>query len=88
MSKIKTGTLTARTDSGTLVIGVNNPSHTTRFEGEVILPGYVTDTNLAALLEGWESLYNYITRDEFRQNSNKVWHWRDKSFRLTTYTLM
>ena len=72
MSKVKTQKLQARFDDSTLVIGLDGTGHTTRFEGNVILPQYVTNDELASLLEGYNSIYKYITREEFKQNSNKV----------------
>ena len=73
MSKIKTQRMQARFDDSTLVIGLDGTGHTTRFEGHVVLPQYVTKEELEQLLLGYNSIYKYITRQEFKDNSNKVY---------------
>ena len=62
MSKIKTTRLQARTDNGTLTIGT--PNGGTHFEGDVVIPNYVTKKEVADIIAGDVDLGLYQKTEE------------------------
>ena len=70
MSKIKTNYIEPRVSDSTVTIGTHD-GHVRIIGKSVEIDGHPNDIQIGNLLEGYESLYVYITRDEFKRNSNK-----------------